>query len=273
MRITGRAIVIAVLVGSLAGCTALPDKATTQVDGRAVEYALTQQKRPPVILVSGLGGTMDWWAKVYPSLAATNTVFAYNRPGYGRSALASAPRDGAHVIEELRATLRRLDLLPPYVLVGHSLGGLYVQFYARRYPQEVSGLVLVDSTHPQQFSGDGDPSGWPTWFRTAFHALLSETAEAEFAQIGATGAELLMLPPPSGIPIVILLPDEPIDTNSSLALDADRKRKDMARLNPGAEVVIVHAGHGIPLDNPEAVVKAVQRVAAGVVPRTDPVVP
>jgi pimeloyl-ACP methyl ester carboxylesterase len=205
---------------------------------------------------------MAWWAKVYPALAAEDTVFAYNRAGYGRSAEVLAPRDGSHVIEELRATLRQLGLRPPFVLVGHSLGGLYAQLYARRYNREVAGLVLVDSTHPRQFEGDGDPSRWPAWLRAAFHALLPAAGEAEFAQIGATGAEVLALPPPAGIPIVILLPDEAIDMTSPRALDADRKCQDMARLNAGAEIMVVHAGHGIPLDNPEAVVAAVQHVVA-----------
>ena len=73
----------------------------------------------------------------------------------GRSDPADSPRDGGHVVDELRALLSAQDLKPPYVLVGHSLGGLYMQLYARRYPDEVSALVLVDSTHPNQFKGAG----------------------------------------------------------------------------------------------------------------------
>ncbi|WP_286672160.1 alpha/beta fold hydrolase [Methylocystis iwaonis] len=79
-------------------------------------------------------------------MATETTVFAYNRPGIGASAPATTPRDGVTVVEELRATLRAKGIAPPYVLVGHSIGGLYVQLYARRHPNEVAGLGRFDSS-------------------------------------------------------------------------------------------------------------------------------
>ncbi|WP_420846621.1 alpha/beta fold hydrolase [Methylocystis parvus] len=110
---------------------------------------------------NGLGGRLEWWSKILPDIATETTVFAYNRPGIGASAPATTPRDGVTIVEELRATLRAKGIAPPYVLVGHSIGGLYVQLYARRHSDEVAGLVLVDSTHPEQLSGAGARKKWP----------------------------------------------------------------------------------------------------------------
>lgn len=120
----------------VAGCASLPNATTDQVDQRRVEYALSRNGSQVVIFENGLGGSMEWWRKVFPEIAKTTTVFAYNRPGYGKSDPASTPRDGRHIVDELRSLLRIKGLNPPYVLVGHSLGGLYMQLFARRYPKD-----------------------------------------------------------------------------------------------------------------------------------------
>lgn len=91
---------------------------------------------------------MDGWEKVIDSLAADASIFAYTRPGYGNSPQIDDARDGTTIVEELRQFLKHKGLAPPYVLVGHSLGGLYMQRFIKRDPQEVSGLVLVDPLFP-----------------------------------------------------------------------------------------------------------------------------
>ena len=108
-------MVLALLL--LSACASLPGKKTVRVDARQTELLLSRvEGTTPVILENGLGATLDWWAKVYPSLAAETTVFAYNRPGYGRSSPPVTPRDGEHVMEELRDLLRSQGVQPPYVL-------------------------------------------------------------------------------------------------------------------------------------------------------------
>jgi pimeloyl-ACP methyl ester carboxylesterase len=67
-----------------------------------------------------------------------------------RSTDESAPRTGATIVAELHEVLKQTGVRPPYVLVGHSLGGLYASLYAGTYPEEVAGLVLLDSMHPEQ---------------------------------------------------------------------------------------------------------------------------
>lgn len=242
----------------IVGCASLPDARTERLGEHRVEYATTGKGAPVVVFESGLGGTLDWWAKVYPEIARDTTVFAYNRPGYGDSAPVATPRDGNHVVAELRTTLRDRGLRPPYILVGHSLGGLYMQLYARRHPDEVAALVLVDSTHPEQFKGAGAKENWPTWARAGFKLLASETTKAELDGVDATGAAVLALPTFSGKPVMILGALQPMENKSALADDANAKRRDMARLYPGADVRWVDSGHGMPLDAPEAVIAAIR---------------
>jgi hypothetical protein len=148
MQQTLRTAIALTIVVLLSGCASLPNSMLEKLNDREVELAVTQHGTPPVIFENGLGGRMEWWSKVLPDISRDTTTFAYNRPGYGNSDPAATPRDGLHIVDELRTLLRDKSMQPPYVLVGHSLGGLYMQLYARRYPEDVSALILVDSTHP-----------------------------------------------------------------------------------------------------------------------------
>lgn len=250
------------LCASLVGCTviptSLPHQTTSDLGDRQVEFLLKGSTSPTVIFENGLDGTLGWWSKVLPEVASQATVLAYNRPGYGKSSPATTPRDGLHVVEELRAFLRFKHLHGPYVLVGHSLGGLYMQLFARMYPEEVSGLVLVDSTHPQQLEGAGATEHWPAWYKALFPLTTSPAAQAELSQLTLTGEQVLGLPVPPEIPMTILVAPQPIANNSAVALDANAKRMDFQRLYPNAKFIQVRSGHGIPQEHPEVVVAAIR---------------
>lgn len=253
----------------LFGCSTLPGTVAETVGGRKVEYAVAGQGAPVVVFENGLGGTLDWWAKVWPAVAQETTVFAYNRAGYGQSGASHQARDGSHVVGELRALLKERGLTPPYVLVGHSLGGLYMQWYARQYPKEVAVLVLVDSTHPDQLKGAGDPKSWPVLLKWTFGMLSSETAKQELAALDSTGEDVLRLPTDPAMPVYVLSALQPLGVSSALADDANRKRADIANLYPKAKQVWVDSGHGIPLEKPDAVAAAIKEAIERV--RTAPV--
>lgn len=242
----------------LAGCTTLPGSTTLAVEGRQVESLVGGSGRPVIVFENGLGATLDWWAKVWPGAVQTSTALAYNRAGYGHSEATALPRDGTHAVAELRALLQARQLPPPYILVGHSLGGLYMQLYARQYPQEVAALVLVDSTHPEQLRGMGAPETWPAWVRVSFGLLTSDTAKRELAGLDATGQRVLSLPVDPAMPVFVLSALRPMQVSSPLADDANRKRAELPSLYPGAEQIWVDSDHGIPLEKPEAVVQAIQ---------------
>lgn len=100
---------------------------------------------PVVLLESGVGGWSMHWHEVQSQIAAFARVCAYDRAGMGWSEPGPSPRDGEQVVSELRTLLTNAGLSAPYVLVGASRGGQYARLYASRYPDEVSGLVLVDA--------------------------------------------------------------------------------------------------------------------------------
>lgn len=245
---------------ALSGCASISGVTTSSLDGRNVEHVVAGHGAPAVVFENGLGGRLQWWAKVLPVVARDTTVFAYNRAGTGTSTEASGPRDGNAITEELRRNLRDKGIAPPYVLVGHSLGGLYMQLYARRYPQDVAGLVLVDSTHPEQLKGAGAKDNWPAWMKLMFDVSLSSAASKELAAIPATGVVMLALPPVTGKPVVVLSAQQPMSETSELARDANAKRIEIVHLHPGAKQVWVDSGHAIPLEKPDAVIAAIHEV-------------
>ena len=101
---------------------------------------------PTVILEPGGGGSAASMGLITPAVARDSRVCVYDRAGRGWSDPAASPPDGAQIATDLHNLLDRADVPGPYVLAGHSFGGLYVRTYAAKYPEEVAGLVLVDST-------------------------------------------------------------------------------------------------------------------------------
>ena len=115
---------------TLSGCASLSGHQVAATNEGQVEISEIVKTGPVVVFEAGLAGHKEVWNKVFPEIAKTNTVFAYNRPGVGRSTATTRPRDAATMVEDLRALLRKQDLPPPYILVGHSAGGLYLQLFA-----------------------------------------------------------------------------------------------------------------------------------------------
>ena len=106
---------------------------------------------PTVILEAGYGDQSLVWSKVQPGVASFTRVCSYDRAGYGWSDAGPLPRTAGHMVRELHTLLARAGVAGPYILVGHSYGGLIMQLYDYTYPQQVAGLVLIESVHVDQF--------------------------------------------------------------------------------------------------------------------------
>jgi pimeloyl-ACP methyl ester carboxylesterase len=122
------------------------------VGGHRLHVHVTGEDRgaPTVVLESGLGFPSVEWAWVQPEVAHFARVIAYDRAGVAWSESGPKPRDGHRIAEELHAALHAAGIEGSYVLVGHSFGGLFMRAFADLYPEEVTGMILVDSSHPDQ---------------------------------------------------------------------------------------------------------------------------
>jgi pimeloyl-ACP methyl ester carboxylesterase len=120
------------------------------VDGHKMHIDCTGDGSPTVILDSGLGDTYLSWRKVQPEIAKFTRVCSYDRAGLGYSDPGSEPRTSKVIAQELHALLVAANVAPPYVIVGHSMGGFDVRVYTSMYRDEIAGMVLVDASHPDQ---------------------------------------------------------------------------------------------------------------------------
>ena len=122
-----------------------------QAGAQRLHYYSMGQGRPTVILEAGISATCVNWRRVQDAVSQFTGVLSYDRAGLGWSDPARTPRNASQVVEELRELLRAAAVPSPYILVGHSFGGLVVRLYATRYPQDVAALVLVDPLRPEEW--------------------------------------------------------------------------------------------------------------------------
>jgi len=258
----------------------------------------TGQGSPAVILDAGMGDSFISWHKVQPEIAKFTRVCSYDRAGIGYSDSSPRPRTSKVFAEELHTLLRSAALPSPYILVGHSMGGFDVRLFASLHPSEVAGMVLVDSSHPEQQKrlppaiNDLDA----TWLREQeffeftmpfgiprllgfcgsdaavraiecnFHSARESVAELKAisesaAQTAATGSL-------GDLPLVVLShdpgtpqPDLPEDLVKPTNEAWRQMQEELAHLSTrGKQVIAKDSGHYIQLDRPELVIEAVRSV-------------
>jgi pimeloyl-ACP methyl ester carboxylesterase len=148
--------------------TAMPGH-LLDVGGRRLYLHCTGSGSPTVVLVSGLAEASVYWGGwIAPAVAQNTTVCAYDRAGQGWSDPPASPQDGVAVATDLHTLLDHAQIPGPYVLVGHSTGGAYVRVFAARYPDQVAGMVLLDSQPNEALTGLPDfPSQYSTLRRAS----------------------------------------------------------------------------------------------------------
>ena len=267
-----------------------PPGSLIELNGRQVHLRCAGEGSPTVILEAGHISLT--WMSVFAEIAELTRVCTYDRPGWGWSEPASSPRTADTIVQELRMLLQAAGVKPPYVLVGHSFGGLLMQLYAARFPDDFEGVVLVDSSHPDQVHRTSDLEGL-------------DTVAKALKILGPLGLARMLLPvAPAGDPTsrdsaVIALEKDMMMTNRTLrtvaaelsamrqslrqvadssvdlgdkplvVLTQGRQRpefwqqmqEDLSRLSSSSDWQVVDdAGHFIHHDRPDVVVDAIRRV-------------
>lgn len=242
----------------MAACAQVPRRGFTSATGGTMAYALDgPEDTPVVVLQSGLGDGRMTWNTVWPRLAHRHRVFALDRPGYGDSPSTSAPRDPCQVAHELRSALHEAKTAPPYLLVGHSLGGLYQYAFARLYPEDTAGLLLLDPTHPEHWTTLQRETPKTAAMLSGLRATLFTPAMR--AEFDAQATCLDTLPPlPPTVPARLLFSGRfgPLETEDYQRALGHMRRDWQQRLDATADTV-PDSGHYLHRDAPERVVQAV----------------
>jgi pimeloyl-ACP methyl ester carboxylesterase len=255
--------------GSGSGISGLVD-----VGGRSLYLSSKGTVDPSVVFEAGLGDSAAGWAAIEAAVAGFARVCSYDRPNTfaGASDPAPTPRTVEDIIADLHGLLGAADVPGPYVLVGHSLGGIAARLYASRYPEHVAGLVFVDASHEDQFE--------------RLEPLLSEQQRAMMQEIVSANAEGVdmaasfeemrstrTVAPVKEMPLFVLTagqhpdpaavpPDWPFEADAVLWTEL---QEDLAGLVPGARhVVAEQSGHYIHQSQPDLVVEAIRAVVDAV---------
>jgi pimeloyl-ACP methyl ester carboxylesterase len=244
----------------LAAC-AIGASLSASAQAQNYRYRQAGSGGPVVVFEYGLGDNLETWKSVQEEVSRFTETFSYNRAGYAGSARAVGTRDAATVVGELRALLAERGLSPPYLLVGHSLGGLYMQYYARNFPNEVTGLVLVDSSHWDQLERmrRADPSSARDAARQA--SDLSGITREEYDAFELSGHQVRDSPPLRPMPLIVLSAGRMTrGSGVSVAFWHELQREIAAQLPQTRHTIAERSEHFIQRQQPQYVWAAVRDI-------------
>lgn len=267
MKITRLCVFVSL---GLMSCNGLADTLGTQVlriDNQKIESLVRKHEQASYTLVfeNGSRNCIQRWEVLFNQLPANVNVFAYNRPGYCKSSSAESVRTSDNIVNELRHTLQQQEVKPPYILIGHSLGGLYMQHFARQYPNEVKGLVLVDAVYPGLLK---KPEEFPWYAKLGMTTFMSSDMKEEMYLAHTSGAIIDSLPAIDHMPIVRLFnyPKTAIENGNANYVDMGMVNRDekliekIKAMYPRAKTVVADSSHQMQETSPELVLQAILEV-------------
>jgi pimeloyl-ACP methyl ester carboxylesterase len=249
-------------------------------------------KGPTVVLEYGHQGSYTDWYRVQPQLAEFTRVCVYDRGGYGWSDPSPKSRVPSVMAEELHAVLRAAGEKPPYILVGHSFGGLTSLMFAHKFPNDVAGIVLVDASLPEMMStGRWQHLARIRWMQMAVmiglarwrgwcggnavmeirelkqaitcHPALYETYRREWTSFPESGAEIRAIAGIESIPLIVIAREAPAERSGDREAQWNRLQQERTKLSSNSEFVVAQGSrHDVPGDRPDVIVAAVRKVVA-----------
>jgi pimeloyl-ACP methyl ester carboxylesterase len=235
--------------------------------------------QPILVLEGGAVQSIDTWDPIFDRLAAMAPVIAYDRRGIGRSEFDGGAQTLDHVNESLHALLAAMTAAPPYVLVGHSYGGVLIRAFARKYPTEIAALVYLDTPDTDLTVADlnGVDPGGLRLLRSELDSLPSDLPvgmRAELDNIRQLLAgdltQLNAVRPPAGIPAAVLVAAGKVDQipdpverairRGIIGIQIRHEQEWALSSSEGLFVVTRRGGHNVHHDNPDLAVSAIRHV-------------
>jgi pimeloyl-ACP methyl ester carboxylesterase len=253
----------------MAADRSLPAKRTARLAEGSVEYLTAGDGQPAIILLDGFGMPLTGWALVFPELAKTSTVFTCDLvgAGVGGGPAAEGPQAGRGCgtasIDQLRGALAAAGVQPPYVLVGHALGALYANLYARLFPRELAGLVLLEPAHPNDDVLERHVRFFP---RAVTRVLMARTLAAQQRLITETAREIERSGPFPDLPLTVIsggrAPSRLTTSTKQVAIHATRQQQLAALSATAKHIVAPNSEHWPQITDPAIVVQAVREIVA-----------
>jgi pimeloyl-ACP methyl ester carboxylesterase len=228
--------------------------AVLTVNGQNLHIETSGTFGPTIVFEAGLGNDSTTWKLVAGPVAQFARVVLYDRAGLGQS-LPMKNKDSAitadEVVTNLHALLSAADIHPPYMLVGHSLGGLYMQMFARKYPEDVSGVVLLDSASPDA----------PSELKTRARLESGTPAYLEQEGISESNRQVVNSGPFPSVPLTIIAATDHGPYFKEWEPTLMRLQQQLANLSPQGTLIVANgSGHDVQIDRPETVIDAVRRM-------------
>ena len=256
-----RAVLLLSVALLAAGCAAGALGKRVDIGGFRLRAYTTGQGSPTVVFDGGLGERLETWNWVWPEIGKSTRICVYDRAGLGLSEPGPLPRTSERIVQELRTLLEQSAIAPPYILVGHSSGGLNMRLFAALHPEEVVGLVLVDPT-PVDFPAlDRKLQTEEVRIRRETHLALARPANRhEFDAVEQSADQVRNQPLSPGLPVIVVSstrPEEAVEFRRSwMGMQIDLAE----RLSATRHIVSQESGHYIQFDEPELVIEAIHEM-------------
>jgi pimeloyl-ACP methyl ester carboxylesterase len=254
-KFLSRQAFIALLTSFFALCAPTPADSRDEIltfGDQNLHIEMQGESGPTVVFEAGLGNDTSTWKLVAGPVAKFARVVLYDRPGLGQSVPlmnTSSAITADQVATNLRKLLVAADIRSPYILVGHSLGGLYVQMFARKFPGEISGVVLLDSS-----SADA-----PSELKTRARLEPGTVDFLEEQGIAESNKQVRNAGPFPNVPLVVIAATDHGPFFKDWEPTLMHLQRQLATLSPRAELIVAEgSGHDVQLDRPDTVVDAIR---------------
>lgn len=228
-----------------------------------LQYNVSGSGKPNIVLINGGSGPIEGWMKVLPEVSKLSSVFSYNRFGVAGSDKPKNAQDGITIVENLREALKIVGLEPPYLLVGHSLGGLYANLFARLHSNDIVGVIFLESSHPNDISLDKYQGKFVKTINKMFSIFDSLSSQKQFSEVNfvkQTVSQIQQIDSFPEIPIYVITGGK---ENRMMPEEARQRRLEnqlelLSLSKNSKHIVAKNSGHFPQLSEPKVLIETIK---------------